>query len=89
MPNGFFVPSHMITLKEAKKSDDLVIYKGQVLEIKAEFDLPDDYDVYADEQQGPVIKGLFKYTDAQPGGLQDLVDNEELDTELQPWYIEY
>ena len=82
MPGGFFVPNHWITLKENKNPNKLIIYQGKVLEIEADFDLPADYNVSTDVNQGPVIKGLFNFAETQPGGLKDLVKKNLLDTEL-------
>jgi len=83
MPNGFFVSSEwIINLKEDKNPNKVILFNGQVLNVKAELDIPTGYNVDADTNQGPVIKELFKFAETKPGGVKDLVDTGQLPTEL-------
>ena len=58
MPFGFLVREDMITLKQ-KNPPYPIIFRGQLINLKAKFDIPDDYDL--DATQGPVTKAIYLY----------------------------
>jgi hypothetical protein len=57
MPSGFVVDDAMIVHLEHYPPETPILYKGQIITIKAEFEIPDNYE----ETQGPVTEAIYKY----------------------------